>query len=111
MLQSLKKRWNVTGRQLVVILCVFAITGFSTAWLSKAVTGWAGFTAATHWALKLSVRLVVLIFGYQVILLTVAALFGQARFFWQYEKKMLTRLGILKKQQPAVKQIKRKQKA
>ena len=111
MLQFLKKRWSVTGRQLVLILCVFAITGFTTAWLSKAVTGWAGFTAATHWAPKLFLRLAVLIFGYQVILLTVAALFGQFRFFWQYEKKMLTRIGILKKQQPVIQPTKLKQKA
>lgn len=111
MLQSLQKRWKVTATQLVLILCVFAITGFSTAYLSKVITGWVGFTTTTHWAWKLILRLLVLIFGYQVILLTVAALFGQLPFFWQYEKKILTRFGILKKQKPVMKKTKLKQTA
>jgi formyltetrahydrofolate-dependent phosphoribosylglycinamide formyltransferase len=37
----------------------------------------------------------ILIFGYQVIILIVAFLFGQFPFFWNYEKKILRRLGIL----------------
>ncbi len=33
-------------------------------------------------------------FGYQGILLTVAVFFGQFRFFWNYEKKILRRLKL-----------------
>lgn len=98
MLQALQKRWKVTKADLVLILCVFAITGFTTAFISKAITGWVGFTEATHWLPKLSVRLAVLIFGYQAILLAVAFLLGQFSFFWQYEKKILRKLGLMKKE-------------
>ena len=97
MLKGLMKKWKVSKKDLFVILCVFAITGTTTAYISKAITGWAGFTEATHWAWKLLLRLAVLIFGYQIILLSVAFLLGQFAFFWQFEKKMLSRLGILKK--------------
>jgi hypothetical protein len=97
MFSSLLKKWKVSKKDLVLILCVFAITGFTTAYVSKAITAWVGFTDATHWAAKLLVRLLVLIFGYQAILLFVAFLFGQFPFFWQFEKKMLQRLGLMKK--------------
>ena len=96
MFSCLLKKWNVSKKDLVVILCVFAITGFTTAYVSRAITSWIGFTDSTHWSAKLLVRLLVLIFGYQIILLTVAFLLGQFRFFWQFEKKLLRRLGLLK---------------
>jgi H+/Cl- antiporter ClcA len=96
MFSSLMKRWKVRKKDVVVILCVFAITGFSTAWLSKLVTTWIGFDQETHWSAKLSVRLAVLLFGYQVLLLLVAFLLGQFSFFWKYEKRFLQRLGLLK---------------
>lgn len=82
--------------QLVLILCVFAITGTTTAYISKAITSWVGFTDATPWGPKLLVRLAVLIFGYQIILLCVAFVFGQFSFFWKFERKMLVRMRILK---------------
>jgi ABC-type multidrug transport system permease subunit len=96
----------VGKKDLFLILCVFAVTGTSTAYISKVITGWAGFTEATHWAWKLLLRLSVLIFGYQLILLCVAFLFGQFSFFWQFEKKLLTRLGILKGEPVQKKEIK-----
>lgn len=89
MLKRLQQKWNVSGRQFFLILCVFAITGTTTAWLTRVVTGWAGFTDQTFWLWKLLLRLAMLVIGYQVILLTVAFLFGQFPFFWKFEKRML----------------------
>ena len=103
MLNGLMKRWKVNKTDLILILCVFAITGTSTAYISKLITGWVGFTEATHWIWKLSLRLVVLIFGYQIILLFVALLFGQFPFFWRYEKKILQRIGVMKKGKKSLK--------
>ena len=104
MLNHLMTKWKVGKTDLLVILCVFAITGTTTAYLSKVIPGWVSFTEATHWGWKLLLRLAVLIFGYQIILLTVAFLFGQFPFFWRFEKKFLTRLGILKKENAVVKE-------
>lgn len=94
MLKRLQQKWNVSGKQFFIILCVFAITGTTTAWLSKVITGWVGFTAETFWLWKFLLRAGMLIIGYQVILLSVAFIFGQFPFFWQYEKKMLRWMGI-----------------
>ncbi|HEU4609142.1 MAG TPA: DUF6787 family protein [Chitinophagaceae bacterium] len=92
MLKRLKAKWNVNGSQLLLILCVFAITGSCTAWLSRAITSWLGLTADSPLSVRLLLRISVLLFGYQVILLLVAIPFGQFRFFWNYEKKLFRRL-------------------
>ena len=99
MLNALMKKWNVRKTDLFLILCVFAITGTTTAFVTKLITGWAGFTESTHWAWKFLLRLSVLVFGYQIILLFVAFLLGQFSFFWRFEKKLLSRLGFIKKEE------------
>jgi len=100
MLNALMKKWKVSKKDLFLILCVFAITGTTTAFVTKLITGWAGFTETTHWVWKFLLRLSVLVFGYQIILLLVAFLLGQFSFFWRYEKKLLSRLGMIKKEEP-----------
>ncbi|HEX2608548.1 MAG TPA: phosphoribosylglycinamide formyltransferase [Flavisolibacter sp.] len=97
MLKRLQQKWKVGATQLILIFCVFAITGTTTAYLSATARRWAGFTTDTFWLWKVLLSMVVLIFGYQVILLTVAFFFGQFSFFWNYEKKILTRVGWLRK--------------
>lgn len=94
MLKRLQQKWGVSTSQFILILCVFAITGTTTAWITRAITAWVGFTAETFWLWRFLLRLAMLIFGYQAILLLVAFLFGQFPFFWKYEKKILKRLGI-----------------
>lgn len=96
MFNKLQQKWKVTGGQLFMILLVFAITGTTTAYITKVITFWVGFTDETSWIWKLLLRLVMLIVGYQVILLTVAFLLGQFSFFWEYEKKLLRWMGLIK---------------
>jgi hypothetical protein len=93
---NLKQRWGITSNfQLVVIFIVFAITGSTSAYLSKPVLAWMGITRDTfspwlYWPLY-----VVLIFPiYQVLLLSYGFIFGQIKFFWWFEKKMLKSLGL-----------------
>lgn len=106
MFDALQKRWKVSKTALFLILCVFAVTGTTTAYISRAITGWVGFTETTPWGWKLLLRLAILIFGYQVILLLVAFLFGQFSFFWKFEKRLLQRLGLLKKENVSVEESK-----
>ncbi|MFT3937184.1 MAG: hypothetical protein QM726_26465 [Chitinophagaceae bacterium] len=89
MLKRLQQKWNVGGWQFLCILLVFAVTGTLTAWLSKTIPGWLGMDADTSWWWRFLLRLIILVFGYQVVLLCTAFLFGQFAFFWQYEKKLL----------------------
>ena len=96
MLNKLQQKWNVSTIQLLLILCTFAVTGTTTAVISRYITGWVGFNESTFWLWKLLLRIFMLVFGYQFILLIVAFFFGQFPFFWNYEKKILRRMGIMK---------------
>jgi energy-coupling factor transporter transmembrane protein EcfT len=97
MFENLKKKWKVDNKQLILILCTFAVTGTLTAYISRSITGWVGFTDETFWGLKLLLRIFILLFGYQVIILIVSFFFGQFRFFWNYEKKILRWMGVMRK--------------
>jgi hypothetical protein len=97
MFQRLRDKWKVSSSQLFIILIVFAITGTTTAWVSREITAWVGFTEQTFWLWKFLLRVAMLVFGYQAILLTVAFIFGQFRFFWEYEKKLLRWMRLIKK--------------
>jgi hypothetical protein len=97
MFVKLKKKWKVeSNTQLFLILCTFAVTGTSTAFISREITSWLGFNDQTWWFWRFLVRASVLVFGYQVIILLVSIVFGQFRFFWNYEKKILVWMGIIR---------------
>jgi hypothetical protein len=100
-MQSLKNRWGISSsRQLGVIFVIFAITGSASVYVAKPVLDLLGihqsnfpdawWGAWLYWILRLS-----LIFPfYQIFLLLFAWIFGQFRFFWDIEKKLLRRLGL-----------------
>jgi formyltetrahydrofolate-dependent phosphoribosylglycinamide formyltransferase len=92
MFQRLKRKWKVNGTQLFLIVCVFAITGTTTAWLTRQITTWLNLTASSPWYWIL--KIMMLVFGYQVLILFFAIPFGQFNFFWNYEKKIWRRIGI-----------------
>ncbi|MEY4628349.1 MAG: hypothetical protein RLZZ595_675 [Bacteroidota bacterium] len=95
MLNKLQQKWNVSSLQLLLILCTFAVTGTTTAVISRYITGWVGFNESTFWLWKALLRIFMLVFGYQVVLMVVAFFFGQFPFFWNYEKKILRRMGVM----------------
>ncbi|HLO80818.1 MAG TPA: DUF6787 family protein [Chitinophagaceae bacterium] len=103
MFEKLKAKWKVNGTQFFLIMCTFAVTGTLTAYISRYITNWVGFNDQTFWVLKFLLRLVVLIFGYQVIILVVSFFFGQFPFFWAYEKKIWRWMFGLKSQKSKLK--------
>ncbi|WP_222709903.1 DUF6787 family protein [Reinekea thalattae] len=94
-IEKLKQRWGVSsGYQFVVILLVFSVTGSSTAWLVPNLFSLFGVNLQSGLGVK-----VALIFSgfvtYQLLLICFGFLAGQLRFFWQFEKKSLGRIGKL----------------
>lgn len=91
MFERLKEKWKVTATQLFLILCVFAVTGTTTAYLTRQITTWLGLDPSSpwYWILKMAA----LIIGYQLLILIISLPFGQFRFFWNYEKKILRWFG------------------
>lgn len=95
-MDKLKKRWGITSNwQVVVIFVVFAITGSASAKLAGPLTDFIGLTkeSVSGW-IYWPVRILLIFPIYQVLLVFFGWLFGQFRFFWNFEKKMLKRMGF-----------------
>lgn len=100
-MEKLKERWGISSNfQLIVIFIVFAITGSSSVYVAKPFLAWIGMNreafgeawwgGTIYWTLRL-----LLIFPfYQILLVIFGWLFGQFKFFWGFEKKMLSRMGL-----------------
>ena len=95
-MERLKARWGIQSNiQFTFILIVFAITGTTAARCAAPIAAWMGINDSTtpawlYWPLQL----ILIMPLYQVLLLVVGSLFGQFRFFWAFEKRMLTRCGL-----------------
>ena len=95
-MNKLKQRWNITSNwQLLIIFIVFAITGSTAAYISKPITNALGITkeSMSLW-LYCPVRLLLIFPLYQVLLVLIGTLFGQFKFFWEFEKKMLYKMKL-----------------
>lgn len=103
-MEKLKKRWGLESNwQILVILLVFSVTGSSSVYLAAPLLDYLEldrdrfepsflFGGLAYYSLR-----VLLIFPiYQVLLVGFGWLFGQFRFFWNLEKKMLKRIGFAK---------------
>jgi hypothetical protein len=98
-MEKLKERWGLTSNwQLVAIFVVFSLNGSFAAWVAKPVTAFFGLSAETTepYILYLFFRILLIFPIYQLTLPLVGWVFGQFKFFWAFEKKMLRRIGFKK---------------
>ncbi|NER13803.1 diacylglyceryl transferase [Leptobacterium flavescens] len=95
-MEKLKKRWGIHSNfQVLVIFIVFAITGSVSAKLAAPLTEYIGLTKEnTNGWIYWPVRILLIFPIYQVLLVFFGWLFGQFKFFWSFEKKMLKRMGL-----------------
>jgi hypothetical protein len=100
-MNRLKQRWGIDSNfQLLIIFIVFAITGSASVYVAKPFLMWIGlhktnfpeawWGQSMYWLL----RILVIFPIYQVLLLVFGWLFGQFSFFWNFERKMLSRMGL-----------------
>lgn len=93
MLEKLKQRWGVTSAgQVILILLVFACTGFSVLFIKQPLYDLAGITAQTSPWIRIPFYVFTVLPAYQVLLLMYGFIFGQFRFFWNFEKRMFSRI-------------------
>lgn len=103
-MNKLKKRWGISSNwQILIILTVFALTGSSSLFVAKPILAFIGFDRMAFsseflWGgLSYYILRLLMIFPiYQVLLVAYGWIFGQFRFFWQFEKNMLSRMGFAK---------------
>ena len=98
MIKYLRDKWNLKSNfQLVIILIVFAITGSGSLYISKPLMEFLSISNENmdiylYWIL----RFLIVTLVYQFVLLLVAFVFGQFNWFWNFEKKMLKKMGFIK---------------
>lgn len=93
MLEKLKQRWGVSSAgQVILILIVFACTGFTVLFIKQPLYDLAGITAQTSPWVRIPFYLLTVLPAYQVLLLAYGFVFGQFRFFWNFEKRMFSRI-------------------
>ena len=95
-MKKLRARWGISSNfHLIIILIVFALTGSFSAKLAEPVTDFLGMNLenTASW-IYWPVRILLIFPIYQVLLLFFGFIFGQFKFFWKFEKKMLSRMGF-----------------
>jgi hypothetical protein len=90
-IDKLQTRWKVKSAfQVIIILIVFACTGFTVMFLKPVITHFLFSGGRTTW---FSILYWVLIFPvYNLFLLFYGFIFGQSKFFWEFEKKFFNRM-------------------
>ena len=95
-MKRLKEKWGITSNfQFIIILIVFSVTGSLAVFVAKPILELVGLdkSAVSSWIFW-PIRIAIIFPIYQVMIIVIGALFGQFKFFWAFEKKMLVRLGF-----------------
>ena len=99
--KKLKEKWDVKSNfQFLIIFIVFGITGSSSVVLAKPIMEVLGILPVyfediflgnvVYWML----RILIIFPVYQILLLLLGTLFFQFKFFLNFEKKILSRMGF-----------------
>lgn len=93
---KLEKKWEVAYKwEMISIFLVFATTGSSSLFVSRPLIKLMGINKDnlpifSYWVLYIIIGFVF----YQILLVLIGWLFGQFKFFWDFEKKMLRKIGF-----------------
>ena len=93
-LQRLQTKWKLDSLfQVVLVLVVFACTGFTILFIKNPILDFFGVEKGGFVNTLLYLLLVLPL--YQIFLLIYGFIFGQFRFFWEKEKQIFRRIGGL----------------
>ena len=95
-MKKIKEKWGINSNiQLLIILIVFSVTGSLTLLIAGPLIDIIGIKKDLmplwlFWA----ARILIIFPTYQILILIIGTIFGQFKFFWNFEKKILSRLGF-----------------
>jgi hypothetical protein len=96
-MEKLKKHWQIESNfQLLVIIFVFSLNGSLSVVLAKPLMKLMGISienlgVSAFWIL----RIIIMFILYQILLVLIGWLFGQYKFFWRMERKILSRFTFV----------------
>ncbi|WP_448528640.1 DUF6787 family protein [Raineya sp.] len=92
-IQKLQERWKVKSAwQVLVILIVFACTGFTILFLKKPIYNVLNINEQTPTWQRIITWIVLILPLYNVLLLMYGFVFGQFSFFWLFVNRLFGRL-------------------
>ncbi|MFN3800831.1 DUF6787 family protein [Belliella pelovolcani] len=92
-LEKLKVKWNLKSlQQVILVLVVFALTGFTILFIKKPIFDFLGISMEKGGFWKTVLYLLLVLPLYQIILLIWGFIFGQFSFFWEKEKEFFRRI-------------------
>ena len=92
-LTKLQAKWNLKSlTQVVLVLIVFALTGFTILFIKKPIFDFLGVSMERGGIWKTVLYLLLVLPLYQIILLLWGFVFGQFSFFWEKEKQFFRRI-------------------
>lgn len=95
MIEKLKQRWGINSNwQVIIILIVFTITGSTSVFIAKPVIEFLGITKDLGGFIYWFLRILVIFPLYQILLISFGWIFGQYKFFWNFVRKFLSRMGL-----------------
>lgn len=94
--KKLENKWVVDQRwEIIRIFIVFALTGSSSLFVGRPIIKALGITKENlNIVIYYVLFTIIALIFYQILLVTFGWLFGQFKFFWEFEKKMLRRFGL-----------------
>jgi len=98
MLQRLVKKFEANSlKHLLIIFIIFSLSGSGSLLISSPILSVIDLKSiVSYYPLYIFIRILIIIPIYQLILIIIATLFGQFKYFWRFEKKFLQRLRIIK---------------
>jgi len=94
-LQHLQTKWKLESLlQVVLVLVVFACTGFTILFIKNPILNFFGIERGGGQGFINTILYLILILPlYQIFLLIYGFIFGQFNFFWEKEKQIFRRIG------------------
>jgi hypothetical protein len=92
-IDRLKARWGITSTfQVVIILVVFAGTGFSVLYAEELIFRLLGIGENKSWWIALLLFILITLPLYNLLLLIYGFILGQFKFFWNFEKRFFGKI-------------------
>ena len=83
-------------KQLVIVFLVFSITGSLSVVLGEPIINFFFEDSFENNFYFWIVRIIIIFPLYQILLIIIGTIFGEFRYFWRIEKKILMRLKIIR---------------
>jgi hypothetical protein len=98
LLNKLVKKFHAKSyKHLIIIFIIFALSGSGSLFLSNPILLAINLEKlVTFYPLYILIRIIIIVPIYQLMLIVIATILGEFKYFWKFEKKFLQRIKLIK---------------